>query len=197
MNLAPVILASASPRRKVIFRYLGVPYKVYSEEVDESVLPGESPDSYVLRLACLKAEQIRGKINSNVVVGADTVVEIDGKILGKPDTAPEATEMLNLLNGRMHRVLTGVAVLASLSPECRTGLEISSVWFKRIADTRIQEYVETGEPFGKAGAYAIQGKGLTLIAEWQGSYSNIVGLPLRLTQDLLWAAGYQPRFRME
>jgi septum formation protein len=195
MNPEPVILASASPRRRVIFQYMGIPFTVFSEQVDESVLPGESPDSFVTRLACLKAHGIRGKIKGNVIVGADTVVEIDGKILGKPETAPEAAEMLNLLNGRMHRVLTGVAILKNETLEMKTGLEISYVRFRTLTDTRILEYIETGEPFGKAGAYAIQGKGLSLIAEWQGSYSNIVGLPMRLTQELLAGVGYYPGFR--
>ena len=189
MNPETVVLASSSPRRHMLFRHMGIPFRVMFQDTDESMQKGESPDAYVVRIACLKAELIHGKINNHIIVGADTVVEVDGTILGKPSTAGEASLMLNLLSGKTHRVLTGVAAIGSPAGVQRTGLEVSHVRFKQLNERMIQQYVETNEPIGKAGAYAIQGHGLLLIEGWRGSYSNIVGLPLRLTQELLLTFG--------
>lgn len=188
----PVILASSSPRRRVLFRYVGVPFEVKFDSVDETILPGETPESCVVRIACLKAGGIHDTIPKRVVISADTIVELDGNILGKPCSTLEAMDMLTFLGGRTHRVLTGVCVFGKDSTEPATGLEISTVTFRRLDEHLIREYIDSGEPIGKAGAYAIQGRGFSLIETWQGSYSNIVGLPLRLTQNLLIAVGCNP-----
>jgi septum formation protein len=184
-----VLLASASPRRQALFQFIGVSFETQPCEIDEYVLPEETPESCVIRLSRLKAQIFHGKINTKYIVGADTVIALDGQIMGKPSSRQSAIDMLQLLNNRTHHVLTGVSVVRTENGHCMSDVEITRVTFKPLTRKQIQHYVETGEPLGKAGAYAIQGKGFSLIKDWHGSFSNIVGLPLRLTQKLLHSQG--------
>lgn len=176
---APVrlALASSSPRRREILAGLGLRFKVRHAEVDESPRPGERVETAALRLAMEKAHKVAQGAPDALVIGADTLVALDGEMMGKPDDAPHAEEMLNKLNGKTHDVFTGVAFAA---PGCQMGtLCASRVSFKNLSAREIADYIATGEPFGKAGAYAIQGEGRALIRSFEGSFTNIVGLPVR------------------
>lgn len=187
-GVAPeLVLASASPRRRELLLQIGVRHCVRVADVDESVLPGEAPEAYVCRLACAKAQAVAARDDSLPVLGADTTVVIDGRILGKPADADDALAMLQSLSGREHRVLTAVAL-------CRSGrimeaLSVTRVWFRARDDEMLARYVASGEPLDKAGAYGIQGLGAALVTRIDGSYSGVVGLPLAETVDLLHAAG--------
>lgn len=169
-----LILASASPRRRELLRRAGIAFRVRPAPVDESVRPGESPRRHVRRLAREKAEAARRP--GDRVLGADTVVVIDGKILGKPRNAREAGRMLRLLSGRVHRVLTGICLLTSQG-SCSEVVE-TRVWFRRLTRAEIAGYIASGEPFGKAGAYAIQGLASRFVERVEGCYYNVVGLPV-------------------
>jgi len=173
-----IILASASPRRRELLRQLGLNFEVIPSEVAEDVRDGEEPREHVLRLARLKAKEIARDQDSTVIIGADTIVVLGGEILGKPKNEEEAFEMLSRLSGREHRVFTGFCVLdASDGAEHCEAVE-SKVRFKNLTPEEIRGYVKTGEPMDKAGAYGVQGKGSYMIKEIQGSYTNVVGLPL-------------------
>ncbi len=174
----PLILASASPRRQALLRLLGIRFEIIPSKTDESFLPGEKPEEHVIRLAEEKAKQVAGQHRDRWVLAADTVVEIDGKVLGKPRDHREAEEMLQNLSQREHRVLTGYCILKFPSFEKREGRVISRVQFKALSPEEIRWYLNTGEPFDKAGAYAIQGKAAFMVREVHGSYTNVVGLPL-------------------
>jgi septum formation protein len=174
----PLILASASPRRRELLQLAGIPLEVIPSRADESFLPGESPDEHVRRVARVKAMDVGRQHPGRWVLGADTVVAIDGKVLGKPGGPPEAEEMLRELSRREHRVLTGFCILRHPPLEVREGTIISRVKFKPLSEEEIRWYIKTGEPFDKAGGYAIQGKAAFMVEEVHGSYTNIVGLPL-------------------
>jgi septum formation protein len=174
----PLILASASPRRQALLRLVGIRFEIIPSQADERFLPGETPEEHVIRLAREKAMEVAGKHRDRWVLAADTVVEIDGKVLGKPRDHGEAEEMLQNLSHREHRVLTGYCILRFPSLEKREGKVISRVKFKDLSQEEIRWYLNTGEPFDKAGAYAIQGRAAFMVKEVQGSYTNVVGLPL-------------------
>lgn len=180
-----LILASGSPRRAELLRAAGFEFLVQAEPVDESHLRDEPPERMVERLAMLKASAI-GKIQKDdaIVLGADTVVTIDGEILGKPGAPDAARAMLRKLRGREHRVITGIALNAiqngapsthTLPSVCH---EITRVWMLQMTDAEIEDYVATGEPLDKAGAYAIQGRASRFIPRIDGCYFNVVGLPI-------------------
>jgi len=192
-----IYLASRSPRRRELLQQIGVRYEplLFREgaradaDTDESVLPGEKPDDYVRRVTLLKCNaawnrvtQRRG-LQRKPVLAADTTVELDGAILGKPADPPDATRMLGILSGSCHRVLTAVA----LQLESRVELAVSEsrVTFARLDAERIAAYVASGEPFDKAGAYGIQGKAAAFIERLEGSYTGVMGLPLYETANLL------------
>ncbi|MBI3793819.1 MAG: septum formation inhibitor Maf [Nitrospinae bacterium] len=178
MKQAGVILASASPRRRELLAAIGVSFRAVSAEVDETPRIGEDVSDLVRRLALEKARRVAGSEKESLVIGADTLVAVGGRILGKPSDAKEAAEMLYSLSGRSHDVLTGLAFVKSdelLEENCVT---ISKVTFKNLSAVTIEKYVATGEPLGKAGAYAIQGLGAGLIERHEGSFTNIVGLPV-------------------
>jgi septum formation protein len=173
-----IILASASPRRKELLRQLGIEFEVSPSEVEEDIRGGEDPREHVLRLARLKAREIASAHDGAVVISADTIVVLDNEILGKPEDEKEAFAMLSRLSGREHQVFTGFCVL---DPSHGTGhceAVESKVRFKHLTPEEIRGYIKTGEPMDKAGAYAVQGKGSYMIKEIQGSYTNVVGLPL-------------------
>jgi septum formation protein len=161
----------------------GVRFEVQAAEVDEAVRPGEPPEHYVSRLALDKAGAVSSVRPDRLVLGADTTVVVDGAILGKPADDREAGEMLRQLAGRTHQVLTGVALAG---PGGSTlALEVSTVWFAPMTSEDIQQYLATDEWRDKAGAYAIQGRASRFVARLEGSYTNVVGLPVALVCDLL------------
>jgi septum formation protein len=172
-----LVLASRSPRRAEILRQAGIPFTVRAADVDETPRDGEKPEDYVRRLAEEKALAVDAAPDETVLA-ADTTVVIDGQILGKPDDAADARRMLALLSGRRHEVLTGISL--------RRGAELirdwaaTEVWFAPMTERDIDDYVASGEPMDKAGAYAIQGLASKFIEKIEGCYFNVVGLPIAL-----------------
>jgi septum formation protein len=181
-----LILASASPRRKELLKSIRVPFIVVPAEIDELLKDGEDPEAHVQRLAHEKAFEISKKYRQSWVLGADTIVVIDGRILGKPSDEAEAVEMLSILSGRTHIVFTGYAIVNSGYPEMKiVACARSEVFIRTLSKAEIQSYVLTGEPMDKAGAYAIQGVGAAIVERIYGSYTNVVGLPLcEVARDL-------------
>lgn len=173
-----LVLGSASPRRADLLRQIGLSFDVITSDVDETLLPGEDPSTYCTRIARDKARDVASRCEGRVIIGADTVVVIDGGILGKPADESEARSMLEKLSGRTHTVITGVSVLERLTGECETFSVTSHVTFRTMNPEEIDRYIATGEPIGKAGAYAIQGKAAVFVRWISGSYSNIMGLPI-------------------
>jgi len=182
-----LVLASASPRRRDLLAQLGLHPEVIPADVDETPRPGEDPVNYVERVATDKALAVSRRYPDRVVLAADTTVDLDGCILGKPTDADHARHMLRSLSARTHRVHTGVAVMGGgvLHQQVVTSL----VTFVPVDDALLEWYLGTGEPFDKAGGYAVQGVGSVLVTRVQGSTSNVVGLPLTATAALLGAAG--------
>jgi septum formation protein len=173
-----LILASASPRRQELLHSAGISFEVIPSEVDEEMEGGETPEEHVIRLARLKAVKVGEIHRTRWVLAADTGVIVDGRILGKPRDRREAEGMLEMLSAREHRVVTGYCLLQVSSGKSRQGSVVSRVRFKELSLDEIRWYLNTGEPFGKAGAYAIQGKAAFMVKEVRGSYTNVVGLPL-------------------
>ena len=197
-----LVLASASPRRQELLRNAGIPFLVQPADVDETPLPGEAARECAERLARDKAVKVWRNRPQDLVLGADTVVVIAGDILGKPVDAADAARMLRMLAGRKHEVITGVCIVKSVAsresrvpfiedqgstqkPEVQTSSETTLVTMSDIPDQEILEYVATGEPMDKAGAYAIQGRASRWIPRIEGDYSNVVGLPVALVYRLL------------
>jgi nucleoside triphosphate pyrophosphatase len=178
MHPPPLILASASPRRQELLRSAGISFEIIPSEVEEEWGEGETPEAYVVRLARLKAVKVGERHKTRWVLAADTIVVIDGRILGKPRDRREAQGMLEMLSDREHRVVTGYCLLQICSGKSRQGSVVSRVRFKELSPDEVRWYLDTGEPFDKAGAYAIQGKAAFMVKEVQGSYTNVVGLPL-------------------
>lgn len=182
--MAVLYLASGSPRRRELLSQIGVPHVSLAVSIDERVAPGEPPAAYVERLACGKAAAgLAALAGAAVVLGADTAVVLDGRILGKPRDRGHALDMLRALSGREHQVLTAVAVSDRRRCECR--VVTSSVRLRSLDEAQLQAYWETGEPWDKAGGYAIQGLGAVFVEHLCGSYSAVVGLPLCETAQLL------------
>jgi septum formation protein len=181
-----IVLASASPRRRDLLTTLGITFSVEPADIDESEHAGEDPLAYVCRLAVEKAAVIT-VADDAVVIAADTTVDVDGLILAKPADADDARRMLGLLSGRSHSVHTGVAVRRGDRTE--VGVVSTRVTMVHIDDAKMRWYVGTGEPFGKAGAYALQGAGSLLVERVDGSVSNVIGLPLVLVDDLIGRFG--------
>lgn len=184
--MTSVVLASASPRRRELLTRTGVPFVVRAPDIDESPRDGEQPVDYVRRLACEKAAGAR-PAPGELVIAADTTVDLDSQILGKPLDDREAAAMLRELSGRTHRVHTGVAL-------CTDGRELVEVCttlvsFVTLDESTIEWYVSTGEPMGKAGAYALQGAGASLVSSVHGSVSNVIGLPMHLVLELATRLG--------
>jgi septum formation protein len=181
-----VVLASASPRRRELLTQLGVPHEVQVVEVDETPMEGETPAALAQRLAAAKARAGLARSDGrHPVLGSDTVVEVGGQILGKPADRDDALAMLALLADAEHRVMTAVALAVPGSGQLSTALSESTVRMRAISSAEAAAYWETGEPAGKAGAYAIQGRGAVFIEQIHGSYSGVMGLPLYETARLL------------
>ena len=178
-----LILASSSPRRKELLAAVGWPFEAVTAGIDESVHPDQAPAAYVQRLARSKAEAVASGLQSGLVLGADTTVVVANEILGQPVDDEDAKRMLNMLSGKWHEVLTGVAVVR-VGGESRVDYETTHVKFAEMTEREIDWYVATGEARGKAGAYGIQGAAGLFIEEIRGDYFNIVGLPIRLVYEL-------------
>lgn len=174
-----LILASASPRRAEILRDAGVPFTVVSSAVDETPYPGETPQALVQRLADAKADLVAARaVGPAIVIAADTVVVLDGQVLGKPRSTDDARHMLEQLSGRTHSVHTGVSLIRLPDAERLQFVETTLVHFSRLTTEDISLYLATEEPYDKAGAYAIQGRAARFIPRIEGCYYNVVGLPL-------------------
>jgi|ERR1039457_835476 septum formation protein len=189
-----LILASASPRRRELLTQAGFTFEVQPAHIPEDPMANEDPIAYVVRLAREKAQAVFGHVSGGAeaadglaVLGADTTVTLDKRILGKPEDAEDAARMLRLLSGRTHRVITGVAVVTASSVE--VAAEITGVTFLDMSEEEIADYIASGEPMDKAGAYAIQGRAARWIPRIQGDYFNVVGLPISLVSTLLEGAG--------
>lgn len=167
-----ILLASASPRRRDLLQACGLTFEVFSPDVDETPLRGETPSALVRRLALLKAAAARERFPGHVVIAADTTVALNGRSLGKPRDAAEARRMLRALSGKTHFVHTGFCV------DTRARVVTTRVTFRKLSRADIDRYVASGECFDKAGAYAIQGVGAALVARVSGSYTNVIGLPV-------------------
>jgi len=181
----PIILASGSPRRQDLLRQIGITFRTMPSDVDEAILPGESPEKYVVRVALDKASSVAARTDSGIVIGADTIVVLDDTILGKPVDAEDAIRMLTLLSGKAHSVITGLAVMDAATGRALTRTSLTRVWFRNLSQHEIASYVTTGEPLDKAGAYGIQERGALFVERIDGCYFNVVGLPLSLLADLL------------
>jgi septum formation protein len=188
-----LVLASASPRRRELLGWLVGGWVLDAAEIDERPAPKEAADSLVRRLALAKARAVGSRRPPAWVLGADTVVEIDGEVLGKPADAAAATAMLGRLAGREHRVSTGFALLAPGGMVKAAEVVVTRVRFRPLAPDAIAAYVASGEPEGKAGGYAIQGRGAGLIERIDGSLTNVIGLPLVEVGRVLEEAGLLDR----
>jgi len=187
-----LVLASASPRRQELLRNVGISFVVQPADIDETPRAGEAPRDYAERLAGEKAMAVWRLRPQDVVLGADTIVVVDEMILGKPADAVDAARMLRLLSGRVHRVITGVCVVGAVASgqlpvasEEHTASETTLVTMNELSDEEIRDYIATGEPMDKAGAYAIQGIASRWIPRIEGDYSNVVGLPVALVHAML------------
>lgn len=185
-----VILASASPRRRELLRLIGIEHEVRPADIDERYLPHESPAAHAERLAREKASAIDE--GGAVTIGSDTIVVVDGDVLGKPRDRAHAREMLKRLSGRSHIVMTGVAV--RWRGRVASGLEEVGVTFRALADDEIERYIDTGEPMDKAGAYGIQGFGATLVERIDGDYFAVMGLALNRLVRLCRSLGLDYSF---
>jgi septum formation protein len=181
-----LILASSSPRRRELLTNAGFEFDVRPSTVPEEWMPGEVPEACVRRLAIAKALQVASSApRGSIVLGADTVVVVDAEIVGKPANADDATRMLRRLSGRSHQVLTGVCVAEAPGRILAVEHSSTEVWFRDLDEPEIRDYVASGEPRDKAGAYAIQGIASRFVTRIEGSYSNVVGLPVALVDQLL------------
>jgi septum formation protein len=187
-----LVLASASPRRQELLRNARIPFKVQPADVPEAPAAGEPPEDFARRLACDKARAVFEALppaRETLVLGADTVVVADGRILGKPAGREDAVRMLRLLSGRRHEVITGVCLIGrevrsrNIFEDVRS--ETTAVYFDPLTEADIQDYAATGEPMDKAGAYAIQGVAARWISRIEGDYGNVVGLPVALVCRML------------
>jgi len=180
-----LVLASGSPRRRELLAQLGLSFEVMVRPVDETAYRHPEPGERVRLLAGAKARAVAGELEAGVVLGADTLVAVDGRVLGKPAGAGEARRMLEELQNRWHRVYTGVAVADAATGRMETVAVQTAVLMRPMTAAEIDRYVATGEPLDKAGAYGIQGLGAVFVSSIEGSYSNVVGLPLDVTAEML------------
>jgi septum formation protein len=186
-NNSTLILASSSPRRQELLREIGIPFQVHAAHINEDQIAGEAAREYALRLAREKAQAVAAHYPQSYVLGADTIVVVDGEVMGKPKDHADAARMLRLLSGRGHEVTTAVSLVAPARTETRACT--TKVYFRELTEDEIQQYVASGEPMDKAGAYAIQGGASRWTDRIEGEWSNVVGLPLSLVTDLLRTYG--------
>lgn len=188
--VSTLILASASPRRRALLRRLHVPFSVESGALDERPFPGESPLETVRRVAVEKAQAVAAKEPQAIILAADTIVVWDNRILGKPKDHEEARWMLRSLRGRAHQVVTAIALLNAVDQRMHIGAVSTKVWMRNYSDPEIETYIASGDPFDKAGAYAIQNQLLHPVERIDGCYFNVVGLPLCEVVKGLIQVGY-------
>jgi septum formation protein len=181
----PLVLASQSPRRKELLGILGIPFSITPASIEEAAEPGESPERFVVRMAREKCGEVASRVSQSVVLSADTIVTIDGEILGKPVDEDDAIRMLARLSGRKHSVYTAVCVMNQVKAETMEALDRTEVWFSAMGQAEIRDYVRREDVMDKAGAYAIQGFAAVYIPRIEGNYSNVMGLPLPLVYELL------------
>ena len=183
-----LILASSSPRRRELLRNAGFGFEVVPSSVDETGAEQDSPAAFAERLARRKADEVASRFAAQdgvVVLGADTVVVVDGAVLGKPGSAEEAVAMLGRLSGREHEVITGVALAAPGTARRAVAHEVTRVFFRPLTRQEIEAYVASGEPMDKAGAYGVQGQASRFVTRVEGCYFNVMGLPVALVDRLL------------
>jgi len=183
-----LVLASASPRRSALLQSFGLNFEVHPADIDETPRPGESGLSAIRRVAQEKAQAVAGRGNRRAILGCDTGVLLDAALLGKPQSADEARHMLSLLSGRSHEVASAVALIDA-NGETLESVCITTVWFASLPPAWVERYVESQDPMDKAGAYAIQNEAGLFVSRIEGSYTNVVGLPLYETGQLLRRAG--------
>ncbi len=186
--MSHLILASASPRRAELLKQIGLDFSTHPANADETPLPAESAEACVERLAREKALAVAAEYPEALVIGSDTSVVLGGDILGKPVSRADACATLARLSGKVHQVMTGVAL--AHRGQCRSCLVVTDVEFRQLGGDEINAYVASGEPMDKAGSYGIQGLGGIFVKELRGSYSAVVGLPLQQTAELLARAGF-------
>ncbi len=192
MSICRVVLASASPRRRELLNLIGIAHEVVPANIDESMRAKEAPRRHAERLAREKASALATRDPDLITIGADTIVVINRKVLGKPADAPQAAQMLAMLSGREHLVITAVAV--SRGKKLRSAVEEVRVRFRRLREDEIEAYIATGEPMDKAGAYGIQGYGATIVERVEGDYFAVMGLPLVRLVGLMRDVGVHYRF---
>lgn len=192
MTAPPLVLASQSPRRSQLLRMIGLRFDVLPADVDETYIPGEEPGAHAERLAREKAWKVGQERPDAIVIGSDTVVTLDGDVLGKPATVDEAVATLMRLQGRVHTVATGIALCAS--GVLSSGIERVAVEFTVFDEARARAYAETGEPMDKAGAYGIQGFGATIVRRIDGDFFAVMGFPLVRFVAMLRAIGWEYDF---
>lgn len=199
-----LVLASASPRRAEILRNAGIAFEIRSALIDESPREGERPGDYVQRLAIEKARAVadaeaeeRGNVEETIYIGADTTVVLDGEMFGKPESEEDARRMLRRFSGRVHEVHTGIALIRRPLAWEKAGEEVTRVTLAKLSGEEIESYAASGEPFGKAGGYAVQGIAGRYVTRIEGCYFNVVGLPLARLYSLLketgWTEGVESR----
>ena len=184
-----IILASKSPRRKQLLSMMGLDFTVQTADIDETMDQSQTPAHEVAAVSARKAEKIAREHPDDIIVSADTIVVIDGKILGKPKSAADAADMLRLLSGRTHTVYTGLTVYAN--GESKTQVVGTEVTFRALSDAEIRAYIHTGEPMDKAGSYGIQGYGSMFVSHLNGDYFCVMGLPVCTLGEMLREAGVE------
>ena len=187
-----LILASASPRRRELLQQTPLQFRVIPSHTEETRLREETPETYVARIAAEKARTVAGRHPGFWVLAADTIVVLEGQVFGKPTNLDNARQMLTTLSGCPHQVMTAFVLLDPVGKTIAAEVVTSQVTFKELSESEVTAYLATGEPFDKAGAYAIQGKGRDLIAQVSGSHTNIIGLPMDEVTAALRAAGLLP-----
>ncbi|ETX04138.1 MAG: hypothetical protein ETSY2_30555 [Candidatus Entotheonella gemina] len=188
--MSKFILASASPRRQALLSQLGTPFTVLPADIDERHHAGEVPRDYVMRMSRTKAEHVAQQYPEAWVLGADTIVTIDERILGKPKDAADAAAMLRSLSGRVHDVMTGLALVHHGQGYEALETVSTRIYFRSLSEADISTYIAAKKPFDKAGAYAIQDQDGVFVEQYEGCYTNVVGLPLQRTAAMLRDAGF-------
>ncbi|MCW1297024.1 MAG: Maf family protein [Candidatus Parvarchaeota archaeon] len=180
-----IILASSSPRRIELLKKLGIKFDVIPSRIREAEIKIRDPIKFAKELAVRKAKSVARKVKNGIVIGADTVVVLDREIIGKPKNEEDAKQILKKLSGRTHKVITALAVIDAKTKRLVCDVEITKLKFRKMSEEKIKEYVKSGEGMDKAGAYAIQGKGISFLEKIEGSYSNVIGLPISKLVRLL------------
>ncbi len=180
-----IILASASPRRKKLLNLLGLEFKIVPSDITEKLNPRLKPKRQTEILSLQKTQSIAGKYKNALIIGADTLVAVDDEVIGKPKDIKDAKRILNKLSGRAHSAITGFTIIDTSTKKTVTKSVVTKIWFKKLSDREIKNYIEKEKPFDNAGAYMIQEKGSVLVEKIEGDYFNVVGLPLhRLAEEL-------------